>query len=299
MNASLARVRWLQTPEGIAIPFEVAGAGDRIVAFAIDFALIAIICIAFWILALLTFLLHTGSVGFAAAILANFLVRNFYFVFLELMWGGATVGKRVARIRVIARDGGTLSASSVFARNLTRDLELFLPLTAMLMPSALVGTAPAWGELLAIVWLFVFVFIPLLNRDRLRVGDLIAGTIVVRSPRERLLPDLASAAAATAPAMPGRPAVAAPRSDLGFTREQLDLYGIKELQVLEDLLRRHGEGTVPLDTLVLVASKIQRKIGWTGRAPDVATFLRSFYAAQRGRLEEKLLFGKRQEEKKK
>ena len=295
MNASLARVRWLQTPEGIAIPFEVAGAGDRIVAFAIDFAIIGFVCVLVWILALLTLPFGAGSIGFAAAILANFLVRNFYFVFLELMWGGATIGKRVARIRVIARDGGTLSASSVFARNLTRDLELFLPLTAMLMPSALVGTAPVWGELLAIVWLFVFVFIPLFNRDRLRVGDLIAGTIVVRSPRERLLPDLASAA----PAAPGRPAATAPRADLGFTREQLDLYGIKELQVLEDLLRRYDEGGLPLETLVLVATKIQKKIAWTGRAPDVLTFLRSFYAAQRGRLEEKLLFGKRQEEKKK
>src|SRR5205823_10837025 len=115
----------------------------------------------------------------------------------------------------------------------------------------------------------------LLNRDRLRVGDLIAGTIVVRSPRERLLPDLATSAPAPAGA-----AAAARVPDVAFTREQLELYGIKELQVLEDLLRRFDEGTLPIDTLVLVAVKIQKKVGWTGRAPDVVGFLRAFYAAQ-------------------
>jgi hypothetical protein len=49
-----------------------------------------------------------------------------------------------------------------------------------------------------------------------------------------------------------------------------------------------------------VARKVQDKLGWTppaGRRPDSAAFLRAFYAAQRARLEQRLLFGERRETK--
>ena len=59
--------------------------------------------------------------------------------------GRATIGKRTAGIRVIARDGGPLGAGAVFARNLTRDLEFFLPLTALVQPRLIVQDAPT-GE---------------------------------------------------------------------------------------------------------------------------------------------------------
>src|SRR5262249_21910345 len=156
---------------------------------------------------------------------------NFYFVAWEVGRSGVTPGKRRLRLRVISRDGGPLTAEAVFARNLTRDLEVLLPLVALLAPQSLVPGPPVLGSVLAVAWLLALAPLPLFSRDRLRFGDLVAGTIVVRAPASLLLHDLADGA---------RPAAAPEESggEIAFTREQLDVYGIRELQVLEDLLRR-------------------------------------------------------------
>jgi len=293
--AGRAGTRLIATPEGLLLPFEIAPAGDRIVAFLIDLGIIVAVSFTAFLLAILSFGVGAGRLGLAAAVLVSFLFRNFYFIALELQGGGTTVGKRAQKIRVIARDGGPLSAGSVIARNLTRDLEVFLPLTALIWLRALLHDSPEWGASLGVLWLLVFMIIPLVNRDHLRVGDLVAGTIVVRTPVSALLQDLTL----EAPSLRQDPASTA-SAGYDFTHEQLELYGIKELQVLEELLRRAREGTVRLETLEIVCDKIQKKIGWPispGRM-DTSAFLQAFYAAQRRRLEEKLLFGTRQEEKK-
>ena len=182
------------------------------------------------------------------------------------------------------------SVGAVLARNLTRDLEIFLPLAALLAPEALIPGAPGWAGIVALLWLFVFAAMPLFNQDRLRCGDMIAGTLVVRAPVPVLLPDLAD----RADTRPRRP-VAEP--EIAFTREQLDIYGIHELQVLEDLLHRAAEGTLDSRILEDVGEKIKRKIDWPRERWNVPTlrFLEAFYAAQRGRLENRLLFGERRE----
>jgi len=142
------------------------------------------------------------------------------------------------------------------------------------------------ARLVASAWVAVLALLPLFNRDRLRAGDLVAGTLVVRSPQFVLLEDLS----ATTPG--GR--TAAPV--LHFSAAQLDLYGIHELQVLESLLRQRA---ARLPALEAVAKKIQRKIGWTGAAgdADARAFLHAFYTAQRARLEERMLLGDRRESK--
>src|SRR3546814_9024800 len=53
---------------------------------------------------------------------------TFWFIGFELGSRAATPGKRLMGIRVVARDGGRLTADAVVARNLIRELELFLPL---------------------------------------------------------------------------------------------------------------------------------------------------------------------------
>jgi hypothetical protein len=129
---------------------------------------------------------------------------------------------------------------------------------------------------------------PCFNRLRLRVGDIVAGTMVVRLPRPILLPDLSAA-----PAPGARAAV-----ERAFTPEQLSLYGIYELQVLEELLRRDdGPGT--RSAMAAVAKKIRKKIGYAAATPgdDDPAFLRDFYAAQRAWLEGKLVLGTRRERK--
>jgi uncharacterized RDD family membrane protein YckC len=59
--------------------------------------------------------------------LGFFMLRTFWFIGFELGSRAATPGKRLMGIRVVARDGGRLTADAVVARNLIRELELFLP----------------------------------------------------------------------------------------------------------------------------------------------------------------------------
>jgi len=287
----------LMTPEEVPLVFELAPVGSRALAFVIDFLIIAVSVLLVVVIAWEALKgaysdldLDRANIVGAIVDLTIFVVWNFYFIITELRWQGRTIGKRIAGIRVIARDGGPLSADLVFARNLTRDLEMLIPLLAIIQPRVIGLEDPA---LLTVCWLWlgILALMPLMNRYRARIGDLVAGTLVVAAPAERLLPDLVEKEDATSevgadPAFP-------------FTTEQPDTYGIRELQILEDVLRRYPDQIDP-ELLVTIADKIQKKIGWhspAGRSPDPYPFLRAFYSAQRARLEHKMLFGKRQEQK--
>ena len=284
----------IATPEGVALPFEVAPAGDRAAALLLDLVLVHVAVALVLVVGVLLGAAGFGRFALSLALLASFLLRNFYFAFFEIRWGGATPGKRKYGLRVIARDGGPLSAESVLVRNLTREFEIFLPFTALAAPQALLPGMPAWAALIGCVWLLVGGLLPLFNRDHLRLGDLLGGTVVVMVPRAKLLAELADEPDSPAPPAEG---AAGSAPELVFTLEQLDLYGIEELHVLEELLRHEGQ---PGEAQVLeaVAAKIREKIGWTGASGDTREFLRAFYRAQRARLEHKALFGVRQQRKK-
>lgn len=272
-----ARVHQVVTPEGVPLPLEVAAAGDRLGAFIVDFL---IQCAA--LVAVLVGLAWQGSFTFGEDVMGAityvlvFLVWTFYFPLFELAWQGQTPGKRLLKIRAVDARGGPLSAEAVIARNLSRQVEILLPILAMF--SLAMGVS---GNLAALGWLVGFGFLPLFNKDRLRVGDMIAGTIVIKTPVAILLEDLTTRRAAAAHT---------------FTDTQLDVYGIYELQVLESVLRgagQHGH----LEAVQTVAQKIKEKIGWEGPVKDDEVFLQAFYAALRGRLERRMLFGKRRRSK--
>jgi uncharacterized RDD family membrane protein YckC len=305
-----ARIHPVLTPEGLSLPFVVGSAGDRISAFLFDTALIVLATLGVWALAALGALLGLKELGISFALLMGFLLWNFYFIYFEAHRGGVTFGKRKAELRVISRDGGPLTAEAVVARNLMRNLEFQLPLLVLLAPDEMLPEAPAWGRLIAAVWFMVFALMPLFNKDRLRCGDLVAGTIVVKAPVAVLLGDLTERGVVRPAERPERPAARwspppafAPEpvvEELPFTRQQLDIYGIHELQVLEDLLRRDDQGVLDGRILEEVCDKIKTKIGWPRERWDVPPrrFLDAFYRAQRARLEAKMLFGQRQERKK-
>lgn len=285
--AESRRSRSIVTPEGVPLPFELAAVGDRMMAFLLD-VLVIFVVVGVLLVAGVLAGLRTGGVALALALVASFLVRNFYFAWMELRLGGRTPGKRRMRLRVIARDGGPLTAEAVLARNLTRDLEVFLPLTALTNPSLIFPGAPGWGGLLCCLWLLIFMLLPLFNKDRLRCGDIIAGTLVVRDNDPVLLSDLTTELslphAEQEPAFP-------------FTAAQLDHYGIRELQVLEDVLR-DGLDPAKQELLVKVAASIRQKIEWEpSPQEDDYLFLMAFYKAQRARLEHRLLLGDRRERK--
>lgn len=296
----------LQTPEEVPLTFELAPVGLRIVSFGLDLFLILLTVIFFSILVheLVIEALYDDELSEEAAEVALalynllfFLIWNFYFITTELRWQGKTIGKRVAGLRVIARDGGPLSADLVFARNLTRDLETLIPLIALINPSV-IGLESAWLLALCWLWLAALLLLPLFNRYHARLGDLVAGTLVVMAPREQLLPDLVDHHGHLGQ-MTTLNEAAAVDERYRFEVEQLDTYGIKELQILEDVLRRYPDQIDP-ELVATIADRIRHKIAWTppdGLRFEAYPFLRAFYAAQRARLEHRMLFGQRREAK--
>jgi uncharacterized RDD family membrane protein YckC len=294
------RIHRVLTPEGLSLPFVVAPAGDRLSAFLFDTLLIIGATIAVGLLAALSSLVGMGELGASFAVLVGFLLWNFYFIFFEVHWGGVTFGKRRTKLRVISRDGGPLTAEAIFARNIMRNLEFYIPVLVLLAPDEMLPEAPGWGRLLAAAWLLVFALMPLFNQDRLRCGDMVAGTMVVKAPVAVLLSDLTARGVGRSPERPAAAlAPAPPPEEFPFTRQQLDIYGIHELQVLEDLLRRDDQGILDGRILEEVCDKIKTKIGWPRERWNVPPrrFLDAFYRAQRALLEQKMLFGQRQERK--
>jgi uncharacterized RDD family membrane protein YckC len=284
-----ARVHEVRTPEGLVLPFRVGSAGDRLGAFLVDLALMAAILAGVLLVFVFALMAGGGAWSGAIALLATFAVFNGYFLWFELRPGAATPGKRWAGLRVMDAEGGVLSPDAVLARNLMRNLELTVPLGLLLAPDALGAAVPWWGRLLSLVWVFAVAGLPLFHRLRLRPGDMVGGTIVVGAPRRVLLEDLAAARRAR------RAEAAAPRH--AFTEAHRAVYGIYELQVLEDVLRQDApDGR---RTEHAVAERIAAKIGW-GAPVDRAsarTFLLEYYAALRARLERRALFGKRKRDK--
>jgi uncharacterized RDD family membrane protein YckC len=208
-------------------------------------------------------------------LIGAFVLRNGWFVLFEMGGRGATPGKRVMKLRVVARDGARLTAGAVLARNAMREIEVFLPLS-FLGAHAAMGTADAFLTIFALLWSGIFLFFPLFNRDRLRIGDLVAGTWVVQTAVRTLAADLASAG---------------DRPRHVFSEAALALYGIYELQALEDVIRG-GDDLAR----ITVAAAIRRKAGLPDDRDDDG-FLADYYAALCARLEGGLLVGRRRLDK--
>lgn len=271
----VARRRSFVTPEGVDLQLELGGAGTRAAAFLIDIVLILIALVA---VTAALFALDQATRADIAKILwliGAFVLRNGWFVLFEMGGRGATPGKRLMGLRVVARDGARLTAGAVLARNAMREIEVFLPLS-FLGAQAAAGTADAFLTIFALLWTGIFLFFPLFNRDRLRIGDLVAGTWVVQTAIRTLSADLA-------------PATDRPRHV--FSEAALALYGIYELQALEDVIRG-GEDLAR----ITVAAAIRRKAGLADDGDDDG-FLADYYAALCARLEGGLLVGRRRLDK--
>lgn len=289
------RRRTLVTPEGIALNLVVASRGARAGALMLDLFLIGLTMILttwllIWILGGVDELdRKDGSAGQAMQFLfivwfaAMFLLRNAWFMFFEMRPRGATPGKRAIGIRIAARDGGRLSAEMVLARNLLRDIELFLPISFLIAaPSGDSGRA----GIAAAIWFLIFALFPFFNKDALRAGDLIAGTWVVEAPRRKL-----EAAMSLGSAARGEASVATGAA-YRFGEAELSAYGEYELQMLEQVLRENRE-----EALTAVQEAICRKIGWNPGAGDERAFLEAYYTQLRARLEGGMRMGKRKADK--
>lgn len=275
--------RHLVTPEGVDLSLTLADIGQRAGAFLLDWLIIIVAIVAlFFVAGTVANGLRTQGGGELASIvflLGLFLARNFYFILMEMGPRAATFGKRAVGIRVVAKSGDRLTADRVIARNLTREIEAYLPMTFIFYNLGEGGGG--WLGLAGLAWTFLFLFFPTFNRDRLRVGDLLAGTWVINAPKRKLTVELAAPAAAEEAAEPA----------FRFTDAQLDTYGVYELQVLEQVLRDDQP-----ESIANVAATIRHKINATLMG-DNREFLVAYYQAARARMERGLLFGKRREDK--
>lgn len=156
-----------------------------------------------------------------------------------------------------------------------REIEVFLPLSFLAQQSA-VGTADTFLTLFSLLWSGIFLFFPLFNRDRLRVGDLVAGTWVIQRNKATLNDDLAFAVQATRRTFP---------------EAALQHYGIYELQILEQVLRQEQPAAI-----ASVAKTIRDKFHLPDDRDDYG-FLFDYYGALCNRLEGQMMLGRRRETK--
>jgi uncharacterized RDD family membrane protein YckC len=297
------RARVMITPEGLALPVAIAPRAARAGALIIDVVIICIGLIIFqltmnWIvdglMGGLGLTPGSGRMGAYEFLVILFMLTVFvawygYFLIQELGPRGATLGKRMVGIRIAARGGARLTPEAVIARNLLRDIEIFYPLVALGVLLALAAQKQDIGILGWVVagWLLLFLLFPFFNRDALRAGDIVAGTWVVERPRAKLAAVLSTTGAATSA---GASDVTGVRYDFG--EAELSVYGEKELQTLERMLRDSQP-----DALKAVHAAICRKIGWDPGAGDERAFLEAFYAQLRAKLEGDMRFGKRKADK--
>lgn len=273
--------RSLITPEGIDLQVQLADIGARIGAITIDILIIGVTLFIGFFIFIWGGLAVNPEVAISLFIIFFLILRSFYFLGFEMGPKAATPGKRLMKIRVAARNTARgqarLSANAVFARNALREIEIFLPLSFLASQS---GSVDGLIGLLGLIWSGIFLLFPLFNKDRLRAGDLIAGTWVVRAPKPILGRDLANQDKQTI-------------ESFSFSSEQIETYGIHELHVLETVLRTNKSAT-----LKEVADRIRNKIKWQKIEPESdREFLQAYYRALRKRLESRLIMGVRRKNK--
>jgi uncharacterized RDD family membrane protein YckC len=162
------RIRLL-TPESIELELTLAGIGSRALALLIDYHIIAIVLITFWFiwsvfsLQLLSYFISVPQSYdavrtwlLAIAFFITFILLAGYFVFFEVVWQGQTPGKRFTKIRVIRDDGRPVGLAQALLRALLRVVDDYL---------------------------FIGVFFILFGQREKRIGDWVAGTVVVQEER--------------------------------------------------------------------------------------------------------------------
>ncbi len=147
----------IRTPEGVVFSLMLAGPVVRMLAWMIDAAIIGIIASVVQTLLAMAFMIRSGFV-MALAILVIFAITVGYGIFFEWNWNGQTPGKRLLRLRVVDESGRRLQFGQVVVRNLLRFVD-------SLPAFYLVGGAAS-----------------VISSRTQRLGDLAAGTLVVRIP---------------------------------------------------------------------------------------------------------------------
>jgi uncharacterized RDD family membrane protein YckC len=210
----------IETPERVPLHFALASIGNRFIACAIDHTIqivtLIVVGIFFAIISdassLGSRLMNAPKWVIALLIVIQFVIFDGYFAVFEWIWRGQTPGKRWLKLRVIREDGRPISFFEAVVRNLLRVVDFLVP------PFYSIGLISVFAT----------------ERDQ-RVGDLVAGTVVVRE-REAEAPEFAEV-------------FASPISDAALRRSfapvaftaDLDKLTEQEITVVESFLRRRWD----------------------------------------------------------
>jgi uncharacterized RDD family membrane protein YckC len=174
MNTALPGLA-VDSVTGIDVSLPVAGPGARSYAFLIDWHIRLVLALAWYAVAALLYNgrlslappLTNEALWFGGVVAPALAIYFLYHWVLELVMRGSTPGKRMAGVRIVARDGGAPGAGALLARNAFR----------------LIDSLP----LLYCVGLVAVV----MTREHLRIGDMAAGTLLIYESNEAHLPGAA------------------------------------------------------------------------------------------------------------
>jgi uncharacterized RDD family membrane protein YckC len=158
----------ISSTTGVDVALPIAGPGSRSYAFVVDWHFRLLLALAWYVCASLLVLgtVTPGadskpSAAYAlGAVLPAFAIYFLYHPVLEVVMRGRTPGKRIAGVRLVTRSGGVPSTGALLIRNIFR----------------LIDSMPA-VYVVGLVACFV-------TDDRVRIGDLAAGTVLVNEERE-------------------------------------------------------------------------------------------------------------------
>ena len=243
----------IETPEQTALEFAIAGIGSRFLALAYDTLIQMLVGFIGGVGGAMAIGFLAGTVpsaavwGTAVLILFFFFLYFGYFALFEIIWNGQTPGKRKAGIRVIKDSGRPLTPAESIARNLMRIVDWLPVFYAVGMVSAI------------------------LTKENKRLGDLIAGSLVVReSSFTDLKPAWQTAEAPTGPALSllGANRLSPEECTLidSFLNRRLDLTPDVRFRMAEEIFRRlKPKLTLPAEN-TLSTEKILEALAYERRA---------------------------------
>jgi uncharacterized RDD family membrane protein YckC len=227
----------IDTPELVTIEMPLAGVGSRFIALLIDMLLwFAGLLVLFFIAIVVLPSIHAASQisekwAVAIVIFLVFLFNWGYFTLFEAFWNGQTPGKRIAKIRVIQQTGRPIGLFESMARNFIRYIDQ--------IPSFYV---------VGVIAMFV-------TKQHQRLGDLAAGTLVVRdrAPETPLWNDSGSRTFTAASFAP-RIATPEPHTLVSLPASAVAKLSSSDLEVLEGFFSRRLD--MPLEVRQGLAERI-------------------------------------------
>lgn len=264
----------IDTPENVSFAYDIAGVGNRFIAalydtFVVSLALVLLNVLLFVVLDLTGDLIPgvlfgetppswLGGLAMALFFLLQFAVFWGYYTLFEFLWNGQTPGKRRVKIRVLRLDGNPIGFVEAVLRNLVRPID-FLP--------------SGYGLGLVVM---------LLNDKTRRLGDLAAGTVVVRERADLSLDSLLSAGQSPRPLPAGRSA-SRDDPDLRLAFPHIRRVTAAEYELIQEVLARLRVSAVTDAAVISLARAIAQKLDVSAPANIYTSgqFLRTVAGAYR------------------